>query len=281
MKKSAFMLICALGCTYLPVLSASDFTKADTLRGLLTPLRTCFDVTYYHLDVKIDPGKQTVAGKNTIQFRALDNFDRMQVDLVEHMKISTIKFNGDDLKFDRDLTAVYIDFSAKLQKDEVYEITIFYSGEPKVATRPPWRGGFVWSNDEVGNPWVAVTVQGEGAFHWWPNKEHQEDEPDSMLLSITVPDTLMNISNGRLRAKTALSDGWTRWDWFISYPINNYNVTINIAKYAHFNEFFVSDDGDTLTLDYYVLPNNLNKAKEHFKQVKPMFECFENVFGKQ
>lgn len=274
------MIICVSVFICQPAFSQNDFTRADSLRGMLTSLRTCFDVTYYHLDVRIDPGKQTVAGSNTIQFRATIDFKKMQLDLVEHMKVEAIKFKGDDLKFERDLTAIYIDFPEKLKKDKIYELTIFYGGEPKIARRPPWQGGLIWSADKEGNPWVAVTVQGEGAFHWWPNKEHQEDEPDSMLLSITIPDTLMNISNGRLRAKNDLSDGWSRWDWFISYPINNYNVTINIAKYAHFNDFFISEDGDTLTLDYNVLPYNLDKAKEQFKQVKPMFECFENVFGK-
>ena len=258
----------------------NTFTKADSLRGKLTPLRTCFDVTYYRLDIKVDPGQQFISGSNKIQFRATTDFDRMQIDLVDNMKIEKIIFNEKSLKFHRDMTAVSIDYPVKLKKNKIYDVAIFYSGKPQVAKRPPWDGGLVWSKDERGNPWVAVTVQGDGAMLWWPNKEHQSDEPDSMLLSVAIPETLMNISNGRLRNKTKLNNGWTRWDWFISYPINNYNVTLNIAKYARFDDIFVSADGDTLTLDYYVLPYNLEKAKKQFEQVKPMLSCFEKLFGK-
>jgi len=125
-----------------------------------------------------------------------------------------------------------------------------------------------------------VTVQGDGAYLWWPNKEHQSDEPDSMLLNVTVPQGLMNISNGRLRMKAELSNGWTRWDWFISYPINNYNVTLNIGKYAHFDDIYTNDEGGALTLDYFVMPYNLEKAKKQFQEVKPMLACFEKFFGK-
>ncbi|HEX9653365.1 MAG TPA: M1 family metallopeptidase, partial [bacterium] len=150
---------------------------------------------------------------------------------------------------------------------------------PIVAQRPPWDGGFTWEHDKAGNPWVVVTCQGTGASLWWPNKDHQADEPDSMMISITVPPGLENISNGRLRARTVLPDSWTRCDWFVSYPINNYNVTINIGKYSHFSEWYVSN-GDSLSLDYYVMPENLEKAKSHFKQVKPMMACFEKFFGK-
>ncbi len=258
----------------------SRFSRADTLRGMLTPLRTSYDVTYYHLDVKVDPAAKTVAGSNLIQFRVVNDFERMQIDLAENMNLEKIVFQDDTLDFEREFGAVYIDFPKKLKKDTVHEIMVFYSGKPQVAARPPWDGGLVWSEDKKGNPWVAVTVQGDGAYLWWPNKEHQSDEPDSMLISVTVPDTLMNVSNGRFRGKAKFADAWTRWDWFVSYPINNYNVTLNIAKYAHFDDIYIHNDSDTLTLDYYVMPYNLEKAKQQFKQVKPMLACFEKLFGK-
>ncbi len=256
------------------------FTRADTLRGLLTPLRTCFDVTYYHLDIKVDPGQKTISGKNTIQFRAVTNFDRLQIDLAQSMEITEITSEGRSLRFKRDETAVYVELGEEISAGSIREIAVAYHGQPQEATRPPWDGGLIWREDEKGNPWVAVTVQGDGAMLWWPNKEHQSDEPDSMLMSITVPDTLMNVSNGRLRRTTPVADGWTRWDWFISYPINNYNVTLNIGKFAHFDDVYVSADGDTLTLDYYVMPHNLDKAREQFKQVHPMMRCMEKLFGK-
>lgn len=257
------------------------FTRADSLRGTLTPLRTCYDVTYYYLDVKIDPETKWIGGSNTIQFKVVNAFRRMQIDLVDNMKIEKILFKNKPLKYSREFGAVYIDFPQKLPSHSLQNITVFYSGQPKVSHRPPWDGGFTWTMDKNGNPWVAVTVQGDGAYLWWPNKEHQSDEPDSMLISITAPSSLSDISNGHLRSKKNLGNGWTRWNWFVSYPINNYNVTVNLAQYTHFSDIHINgEDGDTLTLDYYVLPYHLKKAKKQFGQVKTMLSCFERLFGK-
>ena len=255
------------------------FTRADTLRGMLTPERTCYDVTYYHLDVRIDPQAHTIRGSNTIRFKVVTAFDRMQVDLFKNMSIEKITLDGrGSLAFTREYNAFFIQLPSVLQQNTEHEIVVFYSGEPTEARRPPWEGGFSWQKDKEGNPWVVVTCQGTGASLWWPNKDHQSDEPDSMLISIAVPNGLQDISNGRLRAVTALPDGWVRYDWFVGYPINNYNVTVNIGKYVHFADRYVS--GDSLALDYYVMPENLERAKLKFEQVKPMMACFEKYFGK-
>lgn len=281
MKPSPFTLLPALGlCLSLATAQQqpSVFTHADSLRGMMSPERTCYDITYYHLDIKVDTASRSVSGSNRIVFRAVSDFDRMQVDLFENMKIDRIE--GDDgktLPYTRDGNAFFISFPQKLAKGTIRAVTIRYSGAPQVAANPPWSGGFTWTKDKDGNPWIVVTCQETGASLWWPNKDHQSDEPDSMLLSVTVPAGLTNVSNGRLRATTELPGSWTRFDWFISYPINSYNVTINIGKFAHFGEVF--DGAEKLTLDYYVKPYNLEKAKEQFQQVKPMMECYEKRFG--
>jgi len=257
---------------------APAFTRADTLRGMLTPLRTCYDVNYYHLSVKVDTAARTIEGSNTIRFAVVNDFDVMQVDLFENMKIHRITYEGSELRYDRELGAMYIHFAKKLKRKAMHEITIEYSGIPQEAKRPPWEGGFTWTHDAEGNPWIAVTCQGTGASLWWPNKDHQSDEPDSMLLGVTVPSNLMDVSNGRLRSKADLGNGLTRYNWFISHPINNYNVTLNIGKFAHFGDTYMSGR-DVLTLDYYVMPENLEKARRQFDQVKPMMACFEKFFG--
>jgi aminopeptidase N len=257
----------------------ATFTRADSLRGMLTPLRSCYDVAFYHLSIKVDTAARSIEGTNTIRFTVVQDFDMMQVDLFENMMISRIVLDGaTDLRFERELTAVYVHTPRTLKRNTVHEITIHYAGTPIEAKRPPWAGGFTWTRDRKGNPWIAVTCQGTGASLWWPNKDHQSDEPDSMLISVTVPSNLENISNGRLRKKEDLGNGWTRYDWFVSYPINNYNVTLNIGTFAHFSDVYVSGN-DTLTLDYYVLPENLAKARRQFEQVKPMMQCFEKFFG--
>jgi aminopeptidase N len=254
------------------------FTRADTLRGMLTPLRTCYDVTYYHLDVRVDPETHMIRGSNAIRFRAVTGFDKMQIDLFKNMSVDKITLDGNGpLHFTREFNAVFVDLPA-VRENTYHEVMVYYSGAPTEAKRPPWEGGFTWVNDKEENPWIVVTCQGTGASLWWPNKDHQSDEPDSMLISITVPKGLEDISNGRLRSVTTLPDGWHRYDWFVSYPINNYCVTVNIGKFAHFSDRYIS--GDTLTLDYYVEPENLEKAKVQFQQVKTMIACYDKYFGR-
>lgn len=250
------------------------FTRADTLRGTLSAERACYDVSFYHLDIKIDPVDQTIEGYNDITFKTVKNFKRIQVDLFANMKVDKIIWNGKELPYKREFGAVFIDFPEMVKAPSTQTIRFYYSGKPTVAKKAPWDGGFVWTKDKAGDPWIGVACQGTGASLWWPNKDHQSDEPDSMMISIAVPNDLMNISNGRLRSKQDLNNGYTKYNWFVSNPINNYDVTVNIAKYAHF-----SDKYNDLDLDYYVLRENLEKAKEQFKQVKPMIACFEKRFG--
>src|SRR4029077_10846626 len=185
--------------------------------------------------------------------------------------ISKIVFDDHaDAKFTRELNAVFAELPEKVQKNSTHSVTVYYSGVPTVARRAPWDGGITWDHDDEGNPWIVVTCPETGASIWWPNKDHAYDEPDNMTISITVPPGLDEISNGRLQARTVLPDGWVRYDWFVSYPIDNYCITFNIGKYTHFSDEYVSADGEKLSLDYYVLPKNLAKAKEQFKQAKTM-----------
>jgi Aminopeptidase N len=278
---SLFFIPLAIFSQISPHFNWGKFTRADSLRGYLSPARTCYDVTYYHLDVTVIPDSEWIQGSNTIRFKVANSFDSMQVDLFPNMNVDSIKFeDGKRLDYSREFGAVFIRMPEKLNQGTFHQIVFYYSGKPIVAKNPPWDGGFIWKKDKEGNPWVMVTCQGTGASLWWPNKDHQTAKPDSMLLSVAVPRGLEDISNGRLRSKVELPNGMVQYNWFISYPINNYNVTVNIGKYAHFADTYTSRDGSKLTLDYYVLPENLQKAKKQFTQVKTMLSCFEKYFGK-
>lgn len=258
----------------------APFTRADSLRGGLSRYRTCYDVVYYHLDVTVDPDTRRVDGSNLIRFQVTEPFRRMQLDLFPSMIVSEIRTErGEPVRFTRDEGALFLDMPREYQEGETGTVRISYGGTPISAERPPWSGGFIWTTDAEGNPWVTVSCQGTGASLWWPNKDHQSDEPDSMLISITVPPGLQNISNGRLRKITETNGGWKRFDWFVSNPINNYNVTVNIGVYDHVGDLYVRD-GDTLSLDYFVMPYNREKAVRQFEQVRPTLECFEKYFGR-
>jgi aminopeptidase N len=264
-----------------PSVGAIEPTRAEILKGGLGPERTCYDVTSYHLDARIDPATKSLKGSNKITFKTVEDFTKMQVDLWSNLPISKIVFDDQTpAAFTRELNAVFVELPEKVQKKSSHSVTVYYSGVPTAARRPPWDGGISWDHDPDGNPWIVVTCPETGASIWWPNKDHASDKPDNTTISITVPPELDEISNGRLQARTILPDGWVRYDWFVSYPINNYCVTFNIGKYAHFSDEYVGQDGEPLTLDYYVLPKNLEKAKEHFKQVKTMLAVYEKYFGK-
>lgn len=255
------------------------FTRADTLRGKLTPLRTSYDINYYHLDVKVDIDNKFISGSNVFQFTATEDLKRLQFDLFENLAVDKVIYRGRELPFQREFNAVFIDFPGLIRQGAKEEFTVYYSGKALVAKRAPWDGGFTFAQDNQGKAWVGVSCQGLGASSWWPTKDHQADEVDSMMISISVPDGLMNVSNGRLRSMEKLNNGYTRYNWFVSYPINNYSVTLNIADYVHFDDTYRGENGN-LTLDYYVLKENLDKAKKQFgANVKPMLNVFENWFG--
>lgn len=277
---SCFLALIISHCATAQLLTqVSEFTRADSLRGMLTESRSCYDVLYYDLNIKVDPERRFVEGSNVIHFLVTANFTRLQFDLFENMDVHFVLFENDTLAFEREYNAVFVTFNKELLKDELNKIKVYYSGYPISAQNPPWDGGFIWEMDQDSNHWVGVACEGIGASIWWPNKDHLSDEPDSMMIRVSVPPGLMNVSNGRLREVIAQENGWNRYDWFVSYPINNYNVTVNIGKYQHFSDVYLSGN-DSLTLDYYVMPYNYEKAVEHFKQVKPMMACFEHYFGR-
>ena len=295
MRKS--ILIIVLFCVNFSVFS-QEFTRKDSLRGELTPFRTCYDVTYYNLNVTIDEKEKTIERSfNDIHFTSTSDFETIQIDLAKNMEILLILFPDKDLdsacydveydyelEFTREHDAVFVKFPRIIKKGEQSSIRVWYSGYPREAVNPPWDGGFSWKIDKNNNPWIGVSCQGLGASVWWPNKDHQSDEPDSMTIKVSARNPLKIICNGNLRSEKTtwssyLQDSINTSEWFVSYPINNYNVTLNIGDYVHFQDEYVSGE-DTLDLSYYVLSYNEEKAKKHFEQVKPMMECFENYFGK-
>ncbi|AHM61706.1 peptidase M1 membrane alanine aminopeptidase [Flammeovirgaceae bacterium 311] len=254
------------------------FSRQDSLRGSVTPERAWWDLTYYHLKVEVDPDQRSIRGSNTIQYKVLQPGQRLQLDLQEPMRLERVLQNGKPLQVEQEGSAHFVTLPEQQQPGSVQRLEAFFSGTPVVAKNPPWDGGLVWSKDARGKPFIANANQGAGASIWWPNKDHDYDEPDSMLISVRVPKGLMDVSNGRLRGIDKHRGGDRTYHWFVSNPINNYGVNINIADYAHFSDTFQGEKG-TLDLDYYVLKENLEKAKEQFKQVKPMLRAFEHWFG--
>ncbi len=247
------------------------FNKADTLRGAYGKYRENNDLLFYDLNIKLNIEEKFISGRNNIKFKMLRDDNRIQIDLFENMNIDSIVFKVQKLSYTRDFNAVFIDFPEELKEGSIHTIDFYYSGYPKETGR---FGGIAFKEDSLGNPWVYTACQGIGASLWWPNKDQQPDEVDSMKISVAVPSGLMDISNGRFMGKEDIGDGYTRYDWKVHYPINNYSVALNIGKYSHF-----SDKLGDLTLDYYAMPYHLTQAKRQFQQAKPMLVCFQEYFG--
>jgi len=246
-------------------------TRADLLRGEYGRYRANNDLLSYRLDIRVDPERRFLSGTNTIRFKMLADDNRIQLDLYDNLAIDDIRLGATALEYERELNSFFVKFPSTLKTGKTYAIEVRYSGSPREQGR---FGGIAFRKDPDGRHWINTACEGEGASIWWPNKDQWRDEVEEMELRVAVPNDLVDVSNGKFVGQTDLGDGYTRWDWHIQYPINNYNVSLNIGNYTHF-----ADRLGDLPLDFYVLPGSLEKAKVQFAQAKPMIEAFERFFG--
>ena len=248
-------------------------TPGDLLRGSYGPYRANNDLLFYHLDLRVDPDKKSIVGTNTIRFKMLQDGTRIQLELYPTLQIDKIVMGSTTLKYDReDSGTFYVNFPQTLHTGSTYSIDVHYSGNPTETGR---FGCFSFKKETSGHPWITTACEGDGAYVWWPNKEQWRDEPqEGMLITVAVPNGLMDVSNGKFVGKKDLGDGYTRWDWHVHYPINNYDVALNIGNYVHFDDKFQG-----LSLDYYVLPEDLEGAKRQFAQVPGMMKAYYHYLG--
>lgn len=259
-------------------LGYGQYSLADSLQGGESEERHCFDVTYYDLEVEFFPEEQKIKGKSKIYFTAVDSAKVIQLDLFQNLSISAITFEGKRLNFLREENAVFVEFSRLLLPKRKYSVEVQYNGSPHKALHAPWDGGLVWEKDSLGRPFIGVACEGLGASSWWPNKDFLADKPDSMSMRFIVPKNLECVANGRL-VNRKIKDNSTVFEWKVSYPIINYNVTFYIGNYVKITDFYHSGS-DSLALNYFVLDYNQQKAVQHFQQVKPMLKIYEDLFGK-
>src|SRR6476661_2209253 len=281
----AFLLVCTPTIFSQPLNKKEIFTHQDTLRGSVGPQRSWWDVLHYDISVTPDYNSKTITGKTTITYKITEDKhnDYLQVDLQKPLVIDTIFYNN----------KLYINYPPKpyynegnvwhiplprAAKGSVQSITIAYHGQPREAIKPPWDGGWIWKKDKAGNPWMSVACQGLGASVWYPCKDYQGDEPDNgATLTINIADTLVAVGNGRLKNKT-VTDKTASYTWQVTAPINNYNIIPYIGKYVNWTDTLHGEKG-TLDLGYWVLQEDLEKAKKQFEQVKLMLRAFEYWFG--
>ena len=281
MKRLRVGALVLLAAPILLAAQSQTFTHADTLRGSYsTPGRAWWDVTFYDLHVAISPIDSSIRGSNGISYRVLEPSpsQELQIDLMVPLEVDSMVQDGRTVSFRRDGDAFFAPLDAPQPKGATKTITVYYHGQPRPAKRPPWDGGFTWTNDSLGRTWVVTTDQGLGASVWWPNKDTQADEPDSQRIALTVPDALLDVSNGRLRETTHNADGTTTYEWFVVNPINNYAIAVAAGSYAHYSDTLQGERG-TLTLDFWPLDYHVEAARRQFVQARSMLHCFEHWFG--
>ena len=254
------------------------FTHADTLRGSIGSARAWWDVTFYDLHVRVNPADSSIRGWNRITYQVLAPGNEMQIDLQVPMEVDSMLQGGKTLTWRRDGNAFFVALPSPQRRGTRRTVSVYYHGHPIAARRPPWDGGFIWQHDSLGRLWVATANQGAGASIWWPTKDTQADEPDSQRIAITMPDPMLDVSNGRLRRTTHNTDGTTTFEWFVTAPINNYDVAVNAGTYAHFSDVYDGEAGK-LTMDFWPLAYHLDTAKVQWQQAKSMMRCFEHWFG--
>ena len=276
-----FFLAClfmATSCDGQLLHQTRKFTRQDTLRGSITPERAWWDVVCYRVGINADYEARVIEGKCEIQFRVLKEGTRMQIDLQQPMAISRIYNETGPFNFTREGNVYYVNFPKSPTKGSLQNIVLVFRGNPTIAKRPPWDGGWIFAKDSLGRPWMSVACQGLGASVWYPCKDHQSDEPDSAFINIAIPDSLVAVANGRYLGKQSFSPGMMTYRWAVRNPINNYNIVPYIGKYKSWNEIYPGEKG-RLDCEYWVLDYNLEKAKQQFKQVPTMLKCFEHWFG--
>jgi len=257
------------------------FTHADTLRGSNDAERSWWDIQRYDITIKPDYATKSTVGSDLITYKVTGaNQPAMQIDLMEPLRIDSIVANGKKtLSFSREGNAYHVR-TPKQAVGSTQTVKICFSGTPVEAKRPPWNGGWTWTKDSLGRPWMTVTCQGLGASVWYPCKDYQGDEPDKgASMTMIVPDSLIGVSNGRLQFRKANGDGTTTYKWAVVNPISNYCLIPYIGKYTTFHEDFNGEKGH-LDLDYWVLDYNLPRAKDYMPtQVHNMLHAFEHWMG--
>lgn len=260
---------------------AQNFTALDSLRGGWHAGRSCFDLLHYHLKVKVFPESRSIKGSNRWTCRGLQASAKVQVDLHPDLVITEIISSGGAARWTRTGSSVQVDLPFRIEAEKNFWLEIRYQGQPPAALNPPWEGGFVWSADERGKPWIGVACEGDGASIWYPAKDHPTDEADSVLLEYEVPQSIMAVGNGRFLGMEKSGDSTAIYRYRVSYPINHYNLTLNAGDFRVWSDSLrLPEGGKILQMSFYALPENQEKARRHWgREAKKALLGLSELFG--
>jgi aminopeptidase N len=287
MTKKIFIriLVCIL---VFELLSAMVWAQGNAARptdsgGVLSAEQAAFDVKAYELWLTVDPAKQFIKGAVRVTARIVKATDKFVLDLDTPLQVTSVSLmkgkKQDALKFTRTEKQILIDLPSKQGAGKTIDVMVGYEGTPRVAPNAPWVGGFVWKQTKDGKPWFATAVQNDGADLWFPVKDHPSDEADTALLHFTVPEGLVAASNGKLVSVERVVSGMATYNWKISNPINNYNIALNVAPYKLIEDTVKSVGGETIPIQFYILPEHFEKGQELINQTKDALKFMEQYVG--
>ena len=261
------------------------FSREDSLKGGARTAGRHYRVSHYRLQVRLFPEKQSLQGEVHMQFRCDSSWvpgDSLRVELHPQLAVEAVFLEGHGaLAFHRRGRFLWLKLPGEdIAADSLQTMRIQYQGQPPVAEKPPWQGGFVWSRDSLHRPWVAIACQGVGASVWWPCKDHPTAEPDSVDLIYEVPAPYRAVANGRLQSvDTLASDGrpFLAYHWKVRHPINLYNITLNMGHYRTIGDS-VEPGGPYFR--YQFLDYHRARAAAYLPdEVRRMFAAFHHWFG--
>ncbi|MFJ1471971.1 M1 family metallopeptidase [Massilia orientalis] len=278
MQRTAIAALCALlaGCAGQPALT--DYTVNSGAQRSSAQQALSFD--HADLSLRIDPDSRSLRGDATLTFSAGAPLDSIELDLDRNLPIDTITVDGQPLAADRWRNPdgkLTIALPQRLEPGRQVRVRVTYHGEPHVAKRAPWDGGFVWARTPDGKPWVASAVEGEGCDLFWPCIDHPMGKPKVVDEHITVPAPLVAAGNGVAMGMTE-ANGWRTWHWRAKYP-STYGIAINVGPYEVLSGEYRSRYGNTIPLRFWYLPQNKAHAQDLFSEFPKMLDFFESTIG--
>ena len=258
-----------------PDLSAQNLKSG----GVLKPEQAIMDIRHYTVALDVDPQQKSINGSTEIDFNLLKSTNYLLFDFWHGLTISQLWVNGKTQNYTHTSDDyIKISLPQELPAGKV-KVKVAYGGHPAIAERAPWTGGFQWEKDSGGNPWIAITCQGEGAKIYFPCKDHPSDEPNEGAdLIITVPKGLVVAGPGLLQNVSTKKDKST-FHWKTNYTISNYCILFNVGKYKVVKRIYTTIDGNKVPMEYYVLEENIDKAEHLLDLYEQSCRIQEKYFG--
>lgn len=256
-------------------------TQAQNLKsgGVLKPGQANMDIRHYTIALDVDPVQKSINGFTEIDLNLLKPTTALLFDLWHGLTITQVWVNGKTNSFIHTKDDfVKIALAQQLPAGKV-KVKIAYGGKPGISERAPWTGGFQWEKDAKGNPWIAITCQGEGAKIYFPCKDHPSDEPNEGAdMIITVPKGLVVAGPGLLQKVTNKKNKST-YHWKTNYTISNYCLVFNVGNYKVAKRIYTTIDGNKVPMEYYVLEENLAMAEKLLDLFEQSSHILEKYFG--